>query len=108
LIGIGPKLVSKIATNASYQEILVEFVEGVKESEAQWYSIKPLQNDIPSLANLLEVLAEKLHRACLQKRSHPILSLLLRTNNLKMNNPARLILKGSRTLLVSRSKGTNH
>jgi hypothetical protein len=49
-----------MATNACYQEILAEFVEGVKESQAQWYSIKPLQNDIPSFANLLEVSAENL------------------------------------------------
>jgi hypothetical protein len=32
----------------------------VKESEVQWYSIKPLQNSIPSLAGLLEVSAENL------------------------------------------------
>jgi hypothetical protein len=43
-----------------YQEIFAEFVVAVKESEAQWYSIKPLQNDIPSLADLLEVSAENL------------------------------------------------
>jgi hypothetical protein len=60
LIGIGPKVVSKMSTNECYQEILADFVEGVKESQAQWYSIKPLQNDIPSLADLLEVSAENI------------------------------------------------
>ncbi len=49
-----------MATNTSYQEILAEFVTGVKESQAQWYSVKPLQNGIPSLADLLEVSAENL------------------------------------------------
>jgi hypothetical protein len=49
-----------------YQEIFAEFIEGVKESEAQWYSIKPLHNDIPSLADLLEVSAEKLQRFFLE------------------------------------------
>ncbi len=47
-------------TNACYREIFAEFVEGVKESEAQWYSIKPLHNDIPSLADLMEVSSENL------------------------------------------------
>jgi hypothetical protein len=49
-----------MSTNECYQEILADFVEGVKESQAQWYSIKPLQNDIPSLADLLEVSAENI------------------------------------------------
>ena len=44
-----------MSMDSSYQEVFAEFVEGVKESEAQWYSIKPLKNDIPSLADLLEV-----------------------------------------------------
>ncbi len=47
-------------TNACYRENFAEFVEGVKESEAQWYSIKPLHNDIPSLADLMEVSSENL------------------------------------------------
>jgi hypothetical protein len=45
---------------SGYQEIFAEFVEGVKESEAQWYSIKSLHNDIPCLAELLKVSAENL------------------------------------------------
>jgi hypothetical protein len=49
-----------MSTDSSYQENLVGFVEGVKESEAQWYSIKPLQNDIPFLPDLLKVSAENL------------------------------------------------
>jgi hypothetical protein len=50
--------------NASYQEIFAEFVVGAKESEAPWCSIKPLQNDIPSLADLLEVSAtEPVHES---------------------------------------------
>ncbi len=49
-----------MSRNASYQEIFAEFVVGARESEAQWYSIKPLHNDIPSLADLLEVSAENL------------------------------------------------
>jgi hypothetical protein len=28
--------------NLGYQEIIAEFVEGTKESEAQWYSMKHL------------------------------------------------------------------
>jgi hypothetical protein len=51
------KVFSKMSTgmlHATYQEILAGFVVRVKESEAQWYSIKPLQNAIPSFANLLE------------------------------------------------------
>ena len=47
-------------TNACYREIFAEFIEGVKESEAQWYSIKPLHNDIPSLAELMEFSSENL------------------------------------------------
>jgi hypothetical protein len=43
-----------------YQEIFAEFVEGVKESEAQWYSIKSLHTDIPCLADLLKISADNL------------------------------------------------
>jgi hypothetical protein len=46
--------------NACYREIFAQFVEGVIESEAQWYSIKPLHNEIPSLADLMEVSSENL------------------------------------------------
>jgi hypothetical protein len=57
-------MVSKLSMKGSYLEIfaefLSEFVEGVKESEAQWYSSRPLPNDIPSLADLLGVSAENL------------------------------------------------
>jgi hypothetical protein len=49
-----------MSMDVAYQEILAGFVVGVKESEAQWYSIKPLGNVIPSLTNLLEVSAENL------------------------------------------------
>jgi hypothetical protein len=45
-----------MSVNAFCQEIF-EFVVGARESEAQWYSIKPLHNDIPSLGDLLEVSA---------------------------------------------------
>jgi hypothetical protein len=47
-------------TKARYQEIFAEFVEGAKQAPAQWYSITPLQNGIPSLADLLEVSGENL------------------------------------------------
>jgi hypothetical protein len=47
-------------TNACYRESFAEFVEGVQESEAQWYSIKPLHNEIPSLADLKEVSSENM------------------------------------------------
>jgi hypothetical protein len=58
---IGQMVVPKIKTNdACYREIFAEFVEGIKESEAQWYSIKPLLNDTPSLADLMEVSSENL------------------------------------------------
>jgi hypothetical protein len=57
---IGQKAVSKMETNACYREIFAEFVEGVQESEAQWYSIKPLHNEIPSLADPMEVSLENL------------------------------------------------
>ena len=40
---------------AGYQEIIAEFIEGAKQAPAQWYSIQPLGNGIPSLADLLEV-----------------------------------------------------
>ena len=36
------------------------FGERVKESEAQWYSIKPLEPDMPSLTDVLGVLAADL------------------------------------------------
>jgi hypothetical protein len=49
-----------MSANVFYQEIFAEFVVGARDSDAQWYSIKPLHNDIPSLANLLEVSAESL------------------------------------------------
>jgi hypothetical protein len=47
-----------MSTNSGYQDIFAEFVDGVKESEVQWYSIKPLHHDITSLADLLEVPAD--------------------------------------------------
>ena len=59
------KAFSKMGTTAGYQEIFAEFVEGAKQAPAQWYSIQPLGNGIPSLADLLEVpaawLANLLH-----------------------------------------------
>jgi hypothetical protein len=60
LVGIGQKLFSKMSPKVGYREIFAEFVEGAKQSPAQWYSIKPLHNGIPSLADLLEVSAENL------------------------------------------------
>ena len=60
MASIGPKVLKKMSTSTSYQEILAGFVVGVKDSEAQWYSIKPLHNNIPSLGDLLEVSAENL------------------------------------------------
>jgi hypothetical protein len=60
LARIGQKGPSKMITKASYQEVFAEFVEGVKQSEGQWYSVKPLKNGIPSLADLLEVSSENL------------------------------------------------
>jgi hypothetical protein len=47
-------------TNACYRQIFAEFIHGVKESKPQWYSIKPLHNDIASLADLMEVSSENL------------------------------------------------
>jgi hypothetical protein len=47
-------------TNAFYREILAQFVEGAQELEAQCYSIKPLHNEILSLADLMEVSSENL------------------------------------------------
>jgi hypothetical protein len=55
LVGIGQKLFSKMSPKAGYQEIFAEFIEGAKQSPAQWYSIKPLQNGIPSLVDLWKV-----------------------------------------------------
>jgi hypothetical protein len=49
-----------MSTKAGYQEIFAEFVVGAKPSPAQWYSLKPLQTGIPSLADLLEVSPENL------------------------------------------------
>jgi hypothetical protein len=49
-----------MSTTSGYQDIFTEFIEGVKESEAQWYSIKPLHYDISSLADFLEVQADNL------------------------------------------------
>jgi hypothetical protein len=45
---------------SGFQDILAEFVQGVKESDAQWYFIKPLQKGIPSLPDLLQVSPEHL------------------------------------------------
>jgi hypothetical protein len=59
-VGIRQKVFTKMSTKAGYQEIFAEFVEGAKQSPAPWYSIKPLQNGIPSLADLLEVSVENL------------------------------------------------
>jgi hypothetical protein len=49
-----------MSTSSGYQAIFAEFVERVKDSDAQWYSIKHLQPDIPSLADLLGVTADNL------------------------------------------------
>ncbi len=49
-----------MCTKAGYQEIFAEFIEGAKLSEAQWYSVKPLHQGIPNLADLLEVSSENL------------------------------------------------
>jgi hypothetical protein len=46
--------------SSGYQEIFAEFVDAVKESEAQWCSIKPIQSDAPTLADLLDISAENL------------------------------------------------
>ena len=51
-----------MSPSSGYQEIFAEFVESVIESKAQWYSIKTLQNDITSLADLLDLLAETVQR----------------------------------------------
>jgi hypothetical protein len=40
------------------QEIFAEFVGAVKESKAQWCSIKPVQSDAPTLADLLDISVE--------------------------------------------------
>jgi hypothetical protein len=57
---IHQKAFSKMGTTAGYQEIIAEFIEGAKQAPAQWYSIQPLGNGIPSLSDLLEVSAENL------------------------------------------------
>jgi hypothetical protein len=44
-----------MSSKASYQEIFASFFKEVGHSEAQWYSLKPLHSQIPSLADLLEV-----------------------------------------------------
>jgi hypothetical protein len=55
-----------MSTKDSYQqEIIASFFNKVGPSEAHWYSLKPLHSVIPSLADLLEVSAENLQRACL-------------------------------------------
>jgi hypothetical protein len=60
LVWIGQTVPPKMCTQAGYQEIFAEFVEGAKPSEAQWYSVKPLHKGIPSLADLLEVSSDNL------------------------------------------------
>ncbi len=60
LARIGQTVPTKMCTMAGYQEIFAEFIQGAKPSEAQWYSIKPLHQGIPSLADLLEVSSENL------------------------------------------------
>jgi hypothetical protein len=45
---------------ANYQEIFSLFFKEVGGSEAQWYSLKPLHSQIPSLADLLEVSPDNL------------------------------------------------
>jgi hypothetical protein len=57
---IGQKVATKMSTKAGYQGIFAEFVVAAKPSPAQWYSLKPLQTGIPSLADLLEVSPENL------------------------------------------------
>jgi hypothetical protein len=49
-----------MSKKGSYQEIFADFLVGVKESESQWGSIKPRQNNISSLADLLKVLVDNL------------------------------------------------
>ena len=60
LARIGQRVPTEMCTKAGYQEIFAEFIEGAKPSEAQWYSVKPLHQGIPSLADLLEVPSENL------------------------------------------------
>jgi hypothetical protein len=51
-----------MTTQATYQDIFAGSIAGVKESEAQWYSIKPLHNEIPSLGDLHEVSPDNIQR----------------------------------------------
>jgi hypothetical protein len=51
-----------MSTKVGLQEAFAAFVKEVSRSEAHWYSLKPLHNDIPSLADLLEVSPENLQR----------------------------------------------
>ena len=49
-----------MSPSSGYQES--KFVEGVKESKAQWRSIEPLQSDASSLSDLVDVSAESAQR----------------------------------------------
>jgi hypothetical protein len=51
-----------MSTKVGLQEAFAAFVKEVSRSEAHWYSLKPLHNDIPSLADLMEVSPENLQR----------------------------------------------
>jgi hypothetical protein len=51
-----------MSTKEGFQEVFAAFFKEVNQSEAQWYSLKPLLNEIPSLANVLEVSPENLQR----------------------------------------------
>ena len=42
-------------SRTGYQGIFADLIERVKELEPQWYSIKPLDTNIPVLADLPEV-----------------------------------------------------
>jgi hypothetical protein len=54
------RLSQKGARRRGIKKSWQSFVEGAKQAPAQWYSITPLHNGIPSLVDLLKMSAEKL------------------------------------------------
>jgi hypothetical protein len=48
-----------------FQEAFAAFFKEVNRSEAQWYSLKPLHNEIPSLSDVLEVSCQRISSTCL-------------------------------------------
>jgi hypothetical protein len=51
-----------MSTKEGFQEAFAAFFKEANRSSAQWYSLRPLHDEIPSLADVMEVSPENLQR----------------------------------------------